>query len=317
MAWSSGSDGVQRDVRIKCGDFGANQRRHGVRGRVTANDQHELRGISPIRDVHHRVNVLKILLTNRRRQADDRGAGRRHRGRGVRHRQADSAAYRIFIRKEHRGQALIDDGTLGSGHGIPIDERTSAQQSQAKRFEVAASNRHVRDDRLRFARQGSPSVYRHLPRRSTGEGDDIGERGRRDARNRVEPLLQSLVGRNALLWRAVLLGRAEKAALSRHVSRRRPNRRDRRQESCASSARRPRARPASMPAPRSEAQSSAGAFPRRSSQSSPPLSKSGWPPTLILEQRVTGRQEMPCRDTRPRQTGQLARQWSTGCSRGT
>ena len=72
--------------------------------------------------------------------------------RGVRHRQADATAYRIFVRKEHRGQALIDDGTFGSWQGIPIDERTSAQQSQAKRVKVAASNRHVRDDRLRFAR---------------------------------------------------------------------------------------------------------------------------------------------------------------------
>ena len=93
-------------------------------------------------------NLLEILLTNRRREADDGGAGCRHGDRGVRHREADSAAYRILIRKEHRGQALIDDGALGSRHGIPIDERPSAQQSQAERFKVAASNRHVRDDRL-------------------------------------------------------------------------------------------------------------------------------------------------------------------------
>ena len=29
------------DIRIKCEDFGANQRPRGVRARVTANDQHE------------------------------------------------------------------------------------------------------------------------------------------------------------------------------------------------------------------------------------------------------------------------------------
>ena len=206
MAWSSGRRAFNGDFLVKCEDFGANQRRHGVRSRVTGNDQHELRGIRRSRDIHHRVDLLKILLTNRRRHADDRGAGRRQRGRGVRHRQADATAYRIFIRKEHRRQALIDDGTLGSRQGIPISERTPAQQSQAKRVKVAASNRHVRDDRLRFARQRAPSVDRHLPGRSTREGDDAGERARRDVRNRVEPLLESPVRRRALFCRAVFRG---------------------------------------------------------------------------------------------------------------
>ena len=141
----------------------------------------------------------------------------------------------------------------------PDRERTSAQQPQAKRVKVAASNRHVRDDRLRFARQRrrpSTDICRDGP---PAKGTTLANALEETSGIPSSRCSQSLVPavRCSAVW-YFSLGRER--ALPRHVLRRRPNRRDRRQESCASSAQRRRAGPASMPARRSGAPSSAGAF---------------------------------------------------------